>query len=62
MKNNVLVQLLYPFLHISSITEVQILKIELAESCFNIELNHIKIHVHVQSNIIESFISYSTHF
>lgn len=60
MKNNVLVQLLYPILHISSITEVQILKIELAESCYNIELNHIKIHV--QSNIIESFISYSTHF
>ena len=58
MKNNVYVQFLYPFLHISSITEVQILKIELAESCSNIELIHIKI----LWNIIESFISYLTHF
>jgi hypothetical protein len=43
MKTNVFVQFLYPFLHISSITFViQMLKIELAESCLNIEMNHIK--------------------
>lgn len=43
MKTNVFVQFLYPFLPISSITFViQMLKIELAESCLNIEMNHIK--------------------